>query len=229
MHCPGPARGVVLWLGFCDRLEALPSATRRQNASEPGANLAPRLDRREQDLPWAHPHFSISVANGQRHHVFVERGVVCSRVVSDASRRRVLRRAIAARPVAGRHSGGDAGRRASVIGPPSEAKSGGGNRAGGIASDSVSNSEPSQADEALPREGQRPGSACDDFARRPCDRPGCYELFPIADEQSCKRFCSLACRLALRRVLDREARYRSRRRRWRSERVTERVRPPDTS
>ncbi len=88
MHCPGPARGVVLWLGFCDRLEALPSATRRQNASEPGANLAPRLDRREQDLPWAHPHFSISVANGQRHHVFVERGVVCSRVVSDASRRR---------------------------------------------------------------------------------------------------------------------------------------------
>ncbi len=144
MHCPGPARGVVLWLGFCDRLEALPSATRRQNASEPGANLAPRLDRREQDLPWAHPHFSISVANGQRHHVFVERGVVCSRVVSDASRRRVLRRAIAARPVAVPPNGGGAGRRASAIGPPSEAKSGGGNRAGGIASDSVSNSEPSQ-------------------------------------------------------------------------------------
>lgn len=135
---------MVLWPGLCDRLEALPGASQRQNASEPGANLAPRLDRREQDLPWAHPHFSISVANGQRHHVFVERGVVCSRVVSDASRRRVLRPAIAAGPVAGRHSGGDAGRRASVIGPPSGAKSGGGNRAGGIASDGVSNSEPSQ-------------------------------------------------------------------------------------
>jgi hypothetical protein len=35
--------------------------------------------------------------------------------------------------------------------------------------------------------------------------------------------------LALRRVVDREERYQARRRRMRCERVTTRVRPPDTS
>jgi hypothetical protein len=79
------------------------------------------------------------------------------------------------------------------------------------------------------REGQRIACSGEDFAERPCDRPGCYELFVLAQEQSCKRFCSVACRLALRRVLDREARYRARRRRLRCERVTKRARPPDTS
>lgn len=85
------------------------------------------------------------------------------------------------------------------------------------------------ADVNSPREGQRasPGSA--DFQARPCDRPGCYVLFPIPHEHSCKRFCSVACRLALRRVLDREARWRARRRRRRLERLSRRPRPPDTS
>jgi hypothetical protein len=85
------------------------------------------------------------------------------------------------------------------------------------------------ADVDSSREGQRQGSACEDFLTRPCDRPGCYELFPLKHEPSCKRFCSVACRLALRRVLDREARYRARRRRVRGERVTRRAWPPDTS
>jgi hypothetical protein len=79
------------------------------------------------------------------------------------------------------------------------------------------------------REGQRAASASQDFPTRPCDRPGCYELFAIPHEHSCKRFCSLACRLALRRVLDREARYRVRRRRRRGEHVTRPARSPDTS
>lgn len=84
-------------------------------------------------------------------------------------------------------------------------------------------------DETPPREGQRIASAAEDFSGRPCDRPGCYELFTLPHEHTCKRFCSVACRLALRRVLDREARYRARRRRGRARRLTRRVRPPNTS
>jgi hypothetical protein len=82
---------------------------------------------------------------------------------------------------------------------------------------------------AATREGQRAASADAEFSGRPCARPGCYELFAVAHDHSCQRFCSVACRLALRRVLDREARYRARRRRRRCARVTRRVRPPDTS
>lgn len=85
------------------------------------------------------------------------------------------------------------------------------------------------ADVELPGEGQRPASASEDFSTRRCERPGCYELFALPQEHSCKRFCSVACRMALRRVLDREARYRARRRRRRKQRVTKRERPPDTS
>ena len=85
------------------------------------------------------------------------------------------------------------------------------------------------ADEESACEGQRIASEHEDFSGWPCDRPGCYELFAIPHEHSCKRFCSVACRLALRRVLDRESRYRARRRRMRCERVTKRVPPPDTS
>jgi hypothetical protein len=85
------------------------------------------------------------------------------------------------------------------------------------------------ADVAASREGQRIAPSSEEFSTRPCDRPGCYELFALPHEQSSKRFCSVACRLALRRVLDREERYRARRRRMRCERVRGRARPPDTS
>jgi hypothetical protein len=85
------------------------------------------------------------------------------------------------------------------------------------------------ADVESPREGQRPAPANEKLAARPCDRPGCYELFSLLHEHSCQRFCSMACRLALRRVLDREARYRARRRRRRCERVTGQASSPDTS
>jgi hypothetical protein len=72
------------------------------------------------------------------------------------------------------------------------------------------------ADAVTACEGQRPASGGEDFCARMCDRPGCYVMFVVKHEHSCRRFCSVACRLALRRVLDREARYRQRRRRgWR--------------
>jgi len=75
------------------------------------------------------------------------------------------------------------------------------------------------------REGKRMAFPSENFAERMCDRPGCYVLFWVKQDQSSQRFCSVMCRIALRRVLDREARYRQRRRRWRRQRV----RPPDTS
>jgi hypothetical protein len=81
----------------------------------------------------------------------------------------------------------------------------------------------------LPGEGQRPALACKDSGARRCERPGCYEHFPVKHERSYQRFCSRACRLALRRVLDRESRYRARRRHRHGERMTRQARPPDTS
>jgi hypothetical protein len=89
--------------------------------------------------------------------------------------------------------------------------------------------EKGSADADSPREGQRIASRQEDFSGKPCARPGCYELFKLPYEHSCKRFCSVACRLALRRVVDREEGYQARRRRMRCKRVTERARPPDTS
>ena len=85
------------------------------------------------------------------------------------------------------------------------------------------------ADAVRPGEGQRIEVAGADFSGRPCDRPGCYELFAVPHEHQCKRFCSVACRLALRRVLDRESRMRQRRRRQRRWRMSRRPRPPNTS
>jgi hypothetical protein len=58
----------------------------------------------------------------------------------------------------------------------------------------------------LPKKGQH-------VPQRPCDRPGCYVLFPRPSPYSPRRFCCPLCRRALRRVLDREARWRRRRRR----------------
>ena len=79
------------------------------------------------------------------------------------------------------------------------------------------------------REGQRPAALPEDFVERPCERPGCYEVFAVLLDGSCRRFCSASCRRELRRVLDREARYRQRRRRWRRQRLRARRRAADTS
>jgi hypothetical protein len=79
------------------------------------------------------------------------------------------------------------------------------------------------------REGQRPAAAHADFVERPGERPGCYEVFAVPLDGSCRRFCSVSCRRELRRVLDREARYRQRRRRWRRQRLRGQRRAADTS
>lgn len=63
-----------------------------------------------------------------------------------------------------------------------------------------------------PCEGQRYGDFSADFSTRPCQRPGCYELFVPQAHEPPQRFCCMACRRALRRVLEREARWRRRRR-----------------
>lgn len=73
-------------------------------------------------------------------------------------------------------------------------------------------------------EGQRPAAGGEDFSGRPCQRPGCYVLFPERPGVPQQRFCSCRCRHALRCVLDREARWRWRRRRQRRSRPF--ARPP---
>lgn len=63
-----------------------------------------------------------------------------------------------------------------------------------------------------PCEGQRAASPPQDFLGRPCDRPGCYQLFVPTPRCPDQRFCSCSCRQALRRVRQRESRRRERRR-----------------
>jgi hypothetical protein len=72
--------------------------------------------------------------------------------------------------------------------------------------------EPVMAAVAEQREGQRYEDFLQDFSARPCQRPGCYELFVPRPHEPPQRFCCSACRRALRRVLEREARWRWRRR-----------------
>jgi len=81
-----------------------------------------------------------------------------------------------------------------------------------------------QLEPGEPREGQRPAPHPEDFPCVPCQRPGCYVLFPMRPSVPQQRFCCCLCRRALRRVLDREARWRWRRRRWHGPR--QRSRPP---
>jgi hypothetical protein len=64
-----------------------------------------------------------------------------------------------------------------------------------------------------PREGQRPAQNPQDLCGRPCDRPGCYQLFIPTPRSPQQHFCSCSCREALRRVRQRESRLRERRRR----------------
>jgi len=71
---------------------------------------------------------------------------------------------------------------------------------------------PEAAPPAAP-EGKRLPQKEDQVPLRPCDRPGCYVLFPAGAPCNPRRFCCVLCRRALRCVLDREARRRRRRRR----------------
>jgi hypothetical protein len=62
-------------------------------------------------------------------------------------------------------------------------------------------------------EGKRLGEKSEKVSLCPCDRPGCYVLFPAGAPCNPRRFCCALCRKALRCVLEREARWRRRRRR----------------
>jgi len=62
-------------------------------------------------------------------------------------------------------------------------------------------------------EGQRPDEIPTKSSGLPCDRPGCYVVFPTTPRSPQQHFCSCGCRQALRRVRQREARLRQRRRR----------------
>jgi CGNR zinc finger protein len=85
------------------------------------------------------------------------------------------------------------------------------------------------ASEEPPCEGQRAAAAGEDSGdsgQRPCDRPGCYQLFVPTSRSPHQHFCSCGCRQALRRVRQRELRHRQRRRRGSRPR---RCQPPDSS
>jgi hypothetical protein len=62
-------------------------------------------------------------------------------------------------------------------------------------------------------EGKRLHEKSEKVSLCPCDRPGCYVLFPAGAPCNPRRFCCALCRQALRCVLEREARWRRRRRR----------------
>lgn len=111
--------------GGCDRLKgdfALPS----RSASEPSSNLAPRLDRSGQSLPWARHHFISSLRRDKGRGVPIVRVAACSRTVSSGSPRRIRRAGIAAVRVARRRSVGGGRRPVGDIGPARRDANGGG-------------------------------------------------------------------------------------------------------
>jgi hypothetical protein len=80
--------------------------------------LAPRLDRREQDLPGAQVHCIISVGHGKRRVVLIEVGVVCSKAVNGLFDRPIPKHVIAAQIAGKRRGVGGMSRPAGIIGPP---------------------------------------------------------------------------------------------------------------
>jgi hypothetical protein len=61
------------------------------------------------------------------------------------------------------------------------------------------------------REGQRIPTIPENYSIRMCHRPGCYELFGVANPWWPRRYCCDLCHKALRRVIDRDARHHRRR------------------
>ena len=81
-----------------------------------------------------------------------------------------------------------------------------------VASPAASGSPPAERSAAA-CEGKRLLEKSEKVSLGPCDRPGCYVLFPAGAAYNPRRFCCVLCRKALRCVLEREARWRRRRRR----------------
>jgi hypothetical protein len=105
---------------------------RAKSASEPSANLAPRLDRREQNLPGVQVHCIIFLGRGKSRVSVVEVGVVFSKAVNGSSVRPIRKHAIAAQSVGERRGVGGASRRGGVTGTVSVAANGTANSSGVI-------------------------------------------------------------------------------------------------
>jgi hypothetical protein len=88
-----------------------------ESASEPSWRLAPRLDRREQDLPGARPHCIMSRWPIKGSGPSAGSVVVCSRVVTGVIALLIRRAAIAAWRAGWRRPTGGGSRPAGVIGP----------------------------------------------------------------------------------------------------------------
>jgi hypothetical protein len=117
----GGSRDTVLWYGGRNARHQ-PA----QSASEPSSRLAPRLDRREQNLPWAPRHFIIFPVHGKRRACHVERAVVCSRAVTSALHPLIRKAVTVVVAVLKRLGVGVASRPADAIGPAPVAGSSGG-------------------------------------------------------------------------------------------------------
>ena len=193
---------------------APPSAS----ASEPGANLAPRLDRREREPPLGPSSFQHlcgrrpEASHPRRSRRCLLKG--CDRRFTPA-RPQARYCSDACRQAAQRWRRWQASRRYRASPQGQERRRAQQRRY----RQRQRERRTAATDAAAAREGQRPAEAHEDFVECPCARPGCYEVFAVPPEGSCRRFCSASCRRELRRVLDREARYRQRRRRWRRQRL----------
>jgi hypothetical protein len=64
--------------------------------------------------------------------------------------------------------------------------------------------EPGEPSLAPPTESGEGYMLVDDFKKRRCQRPGCYERFEIPRRSPLKTFCAPECRRAVRRVVVRE-------------------------
>ena len=191
-----------------------------KGASEPSANLAPRLDRRDKHSLGPRVISSCLSASDKRRvpHRRARRCLLkgCEQCVHTGSSAKPLLQSY----VCGRGPALAAGAgEPALSGQRRRVASGGGSSIGVIGSGGASGRR--QLDE------RRRARASAQRRRSRFLASGCAigraatSRFAVPHEHSCQRFCSVACRLALRRVLDREARYRQRRRRWRRQRVTQ--------
>jgi hypothetical protein len=187
-----------------------------------GATISsPRLDPRESNLPWPRCHYRAKP--GDRTGVA---DAVCSRAVDSGSSPRTPSAVTARSPAVKRHVAGVAGMPNRRIGPVRTAANTDNSKHSVIGDAAGSGRRPLELPphqwasqllvpgatawrarvSAQPKKKQK-NPLC------PCDRPGCYVLFPIGAACQVRRFCCALCRKALRCVLEREARWRRRRRR----------------
>ena len=170
----------------------------------------PRLDLREQDLPWAHYSILLSRREHKLPPVPRARENAWSRVAVASSLPLARAVAIAAMNAVKRRGLGLCGRRKGVIG---KVKRGG--RRVGSRPDGVENVRGTRRDgrpltprrAVESREGHQQEPPEHAGEKKLCDRPGCHVRFRVALRTPSKRFCSSSCHKAFRRALVREKRW----------------------